>query len=219
MSMLGIYLIWLFSLCLGLTRYFSGAYSLVSCIRLYSCPHHRYVSTLRYHSLSVRSNSVAEEIRCFFPLSIYCSSVFLNVLCVSSMLRNAFKIKFMSAPDWISVRWHFRDSILPHIDNSKLASETSKCKASGKPSTGFPLGWHVQKGYLLVYSHLVGSWRLLVWSGSHVYCFDHENAELSEMLDSRPKSIQFFLDIELSYIHFLLSQILIVWVMSLTFRL
>ena len=74
-------------------------------------------------------------------------------------------------------------------ENRQLARTASLCIASGKQSTRFPLGWHVQKGYVVSRSHLVRSRISRVWSGSSVYWFEYENSELSEMLDSWRENI------------------------------
>ena len=66
--------------------------------------------------------------------------------------------------------------------------ENRQCIASGKPSTRFPLGWHVQKGY--VFSHIRRVWsRNSLCGWGLLYWFEHEYSELSGMLDGRPTSI------------------------------
>ena len=68
--------------------------------------------------------------------------------------------------------WNSEKIIVESIWNSsRTYAQPHKtiCIASGKPSTRFPLEWHVQKGYVLSHSHLVVSRRILVRWGSLIY--------------------------------------------------
>ena len=74
-------------------------------------------------------------------------------------------------------------------ENRQLAMTATLCIASGKPSTRFPLGWHVQKGCVLSYIQLICLSQTHYVGSSLIYWFGCELPELPEILDGSPKEL------------------------------